>query len=54
MKTVNDPKILLLKKYVWSMMLKNKVKDVKNIYQFAYANGLNDEEISKVFNELNF
>lgn len=51
---INNSNTLILKKFVYSMMLKNKVKDVKTIYEYGYRLNLSDNDISIVLTELGF
>lgn len=43
-----------LKKFAWSMMMRNKKRDIKNIYEIGYSFGLDDNDISNVMREINF
>lgn len=54
MNTNINSNILMFKKFVYSMMLKNKIKDVKTVYDYGYKLNLSDSDISMVLAELGF
>jgi len=50
----SNPNIEIFRKYVYAMMLKNKIRDIKSVYKKGHSLGLSDSEISTVLHELKF
>jgi hypothetical protein len=54
MDTTLDLNKLKLKKFAYTMMLKNKIRDVKPIYEYGYKLNLTDENITMILTEIGF
>jgi hypothetical protein len=50
----NSEELKNFKKYVYTMIMRNKGKDLKSVYNYGYSLKLTDEEISFCLSELNF